>query len=195
MQIHTWFPTLISISENLLTDEENNKLIELLKQLSHQVGSGGKNWISDVYNSLTTHNLTKDRNFDFFIDKVNKQLSEHCEHLKTDYTYKCTDAWFNIYNNGDYQEFHSHAGSVFSSVYYVTNPKQGGRIFFENPYEPDMMPPKNYTEFNDFNSSLCNYQPDPKTLLIFRSNLRHMVEKCHNSKENPRVTIALNYGY
>lgn len=194
MNFQKWFPTIISISENLLNEEENQKLINLSKQVSHIAKRGGDNWISkSVYNTQSTYNLIKDKNFNFFIDKVSEKVQEHAKHLKSNYLYKCQEAWLNTYTNKDYQEFHCHAGSVFSAVYYIANPKKGGRIFFENPTEPDMIPLRDIKEFNNDNSALCNYQPDPGTLLIFRSNIRHMVEPIET--EETRATIALNFGY
>ena len=194
MIIQKWFPTIISITENLLSEEENKRLINLSKQVSHIAETGGHNWISKSnYNTQSTYNLINDKNFDFFIDKVTTKIQEHAKNLKSDYLYKCQEAWLNTYKSKDYQEYHCHSGCVFSAVFYLANPKKGGRIYFENPVEPDMIPLRNISEYNFDNSSSCNYQPDTNSLIIFRSNIRHMVSPVET--DETRATIALNYGY
>lgn len=194
MQFQKWFPTTISISENILSEEENLNLINLSKDISHIAEKGGNNWISKSnFNTQSTYNINEDEKFNFFVDKVSEKIQEHAKHLNSNYTYKCNEAWLNTYTEKDYQEFHTHAGSVFSAVYYLNNPKKGGRIFFENPVEPDMLPLRDISEYNTDNSSLCNYNPDNGTLIIFRSNIRHMVEPIETNET--RATIALNYGY
>lgn len=194
MIFQKWFPTIISITENLLNEEDNLKLINLSKQVSNIAEKGGQHWISQSnFNTQSTYNLLNDKNFNFFIDKVSTKIQEHAKNLKSNYLYKCQEAWLNTYKTKDYQEYHCHAGSVFSAVFYLANPKKGGKIYFENPIEPDMVPLKNITEYDFDNSSTCNFQPNPNTLIIFRSNIRHMVTPVET--DETRATIALNFGY
>jgi hypothetical protein len=37
----------------------------------------------------------------------------------------------------------------------------------------------------------CNYEPAPTKLLVFKSNLQHMVEKNLSNKD--RISIAMNF--
>ena len=63
MIFQKWFPTIISITENLLNKEELSKLINLSMQVSHVAETGGHNWISKSnFNTQSTYNLIKDKN-------------------------------------------------------------------------------------------------------------------------------------
>jgi uncharacterized protein (TIGR02466 family) len=190
MSLHYWFPTVLYIKENVFSDAENEQIKNLFFNVIKNYEKGGKNWISDVYNTLGSYNLKNDKNFNFLIEKVNENVNLFAKELQSDYTYNCDDGWINLYNAGDYQEWHTHSNSIFSAVYFVTNPEKSGKLYFENPYEPDMLPLKNVKNYNEVNSLNCSYNFKPKTLVIFRSNVKHMVQKCNN--ETPRITAAFN---
>lgn len=101
--------------------------------------------------------------------------------------------WININNKGDYNEFHDHAGSFYSAVYYVKAEENQGDIMFYNP-----MPfYSNYVLNNIVNQyTTCNsttWQKSPKTgrLYIFPSYLNHCVKE--NTTENSRISMAFNF--
>ena len=188
--IHVYFPTLFYIQENVISDEENNFLIDELYKIKKNNEKGGSNWISKVYNTLGSYSLHNDKNFKNLRNVVSFHTNNFAKKLNSDYIYECKESWFNFYNKGDYQEYHTHPYSVFSAVYYFSNPLDSGKIIFENPIEPDMCPLKNVNKFDNLNSNLCTFQPNSKSLLIFRSNIRHMVEK--NNNDETRITGAFN---
>jgi uncharacterized protein (TIGR02466 family) len=102
-----------------------------------------------------------------------------------------TDSWINVSCPGDYQEYHNHTGSHFSTVYYVTAPKDSGNIIFRSfEADTDMFPLPiqtiNYASYKTF-----SFPPEEGELLIFRSNLRHMVEK--NKSDDSRISISMNF--
>ena len=95
MIFQKWFPTIISLTENLLNEEDNLKLIDLSKQVSNIAEKGGQHWISQSnFNTQSTYNLLNDKNFNFFIDKVSTKIQEHAKNLKSDYLYKCQVFYF-----------------------------------------------------------------------------------------------------
>lgn len=192
MPTHFWFPTAIFVEENLISFEDNQNLSKYVLDLETKIQKGGQNWITDISNSHGTYDLILDNEFKNLTDSVTDKINIFAKEFGSNYEYdKPSSMWYNIYRNGDYQEYHTHTDSVFSAVYFVTNPENSGRIVFENPIEPDMKPIKNITVNNDLNFKNCHYNPKPGTLLIFRSYMRHMVERCLNIE--PRITIAFNY--
>jgi uncharacterized protein (TIGR02466 family) len=190
MTIQLWFPTSIYVEENIVSDEENDSFITEIEKLKSKISVGGSNWNTDVYNTCDTYDLRKNKILKNLCKKIEEHTNIFAKQLNSQHNYKITDCWFNYYNKNDFQETHHHANSIFSAVYFFTNPKNCGVLSFENPIEPDMLPLKNITEFNNLNSLACNYNPLPKTLIIFRSNIRHMVSRGDNV--DPRITAAFN---
>lgn len=190
MPIQLWFPTSIYVEENIVSDEENADFITEIEKLKSKITVGGRNWNTDVYNTCDTYDLRKNKILKNLCKKIEEHTNIFAKSFNSEHNYKLTDCWFNYYNQGDFQETHHHANSIFSAVYFFSNPKNSGQLSFENPIEPDMFPVKNVTEFNNLNSLGCDYAPLSKTLIIFRSNIRHMVSRGHNTE--PRITAAFN---
>jgi uncharacterized protein (TIGR02466 family) len=192
MPIHFWFPTAISVEENIIPIDDIKKYSDQILDLESIIQSGGKNWNTEISNSHGTYDMINDGKFEDLISVVTDKINIFAREYGSDFSYQKPESmWYNIYRKGDYQEYHTHTDSVFSAVFYVTSPENSGRIIFENPIEPDMKPVKNIIKNNDLNYKTCHYTPDKGTLIIFRSYLRHMVEKCLNTE--PRITIAFNY--
>ena len=53
-----------------------------------------------------------------------------------------------------------------------------------------MLPMKNVKKYDDLNFVNCHYNPPERSIVIFRSYIQHMVEKCNNL--SPRITGAFN---
>ncbi len=106
---------------------------------------------------------------------------------------ECTDFWFNVSKHGDYQEFHRHANSHFSIVYYITVPENSGDLVFQSfETNTDMFSlPSN--EVTDASCKTCVYEPIESALVIFRSNLIHMVKK--NLSNRNRISISANFKF
>jgi uncharacterized protein (TIGR02466 family) len=189
MNIHTWFPTSILLIENLIDDEENKKLIKEIEKLKKEIKKGGDEWDTDLYNTHSTYELHKNIKFKFLCDKIEKYTINFANKLGSDANYKISSSWFNYYNKGDYQEYHIHPLSHFSAVYFFTNPKGSGKLIFKNPNGLKMFPLKNLKP-NELSYETCFYVPKEKSLIIFQSDLWHMVQKCDN--ESPRITGAFN---
>jgi|688.fasta_scaffold810042_2 uncharacterized protein (TIGR02466 family) len=188
IKIQTWFPTTIFSIENLISVEENINLIKEIYKIKKNIKTGGKNWKTDTYNSCGTYNLIKDIKFNNLIKKTEEQTLNFSKILGSNETYKVCSGWFNYYNKGDYQEYHIHPSSHFSAVYFFKNPKGSGSLIFKNPSDK-MFPLKNL-KYNEFSYGTCSYNPPERSLIIFQSDLWHMVEKCKNT--TPRITAAFN---
>ena len=191
IKILTAFPTSIYSYANVFQDDILNHYIKMCKDIQSTTESGGKNWLSPVYNTLGTYNLIEDKRFDFMIETITYHLKNFNTMMGSDYNYTCTDAWVNSYKKGDYQEWHAHAGSTYSAVLFLKYPEGSAPIHFHSPSEPyNMLPIKDIKEYNSFNIHHMNITPVENYLIIFRSYLKHMVP-VNNTDE--RITIAFNF--
>ena len=151
---------------------------------------GGKNWLSETYNTLGTYDLQKDKSFKILLEKIEDKVLEFTKRHNSDYRYKIQESWLNVYNKSDYQEYHHHPNSTFSAVYFLKASENCSRIVFENPIEPEMITIKDIKQHNPLTFKTCFFPPVENGLIIFRSYLRHMVEKQNTDYE--RMTVAAN---
>jgi uncharacterized protein (TIGR02466 family) len=190
-QIHTWFPTAIYVAEDIVEHSYNEDLKNFSEEIFGRSESGAHTWNCNTKNTMGSHNVIEDPRFDTLTNSINKHLKTFLEYHNSNHDYGCNDGWLNINYKNSYQEYHCHANSTFSAVYYIATPPGSGRIIFQNPTEPDMLPVKGIVEENDLTFKQSFYSPQERTLLIFRSNIRHMVEIGTN--DEPRITAAFNF--
>jgi uncharacterized protein (TIGR02466 family) len=195
--IKFWFPTLISyqVLENFKQHNSylENKALEIQKKSKRAVNT---NWACDTYNTLGAYNYETDNDtivHEFVQICKNKLIEFSKEFGVSSTTIECTDLWFNVSSYGNYQEFHRHAGSHFSMVYYVTAPKESGDIIFQSAETNTDMFPLPVTEVTDASCKTCVYQPEVSALLLFRSNLLHMVKQ--NKSDENRISISANFKF
>jgi uncharacterized protein (TIGR02466 family) len=169
----------------------NQEMYELLLDYKSKNPSNNT-WYSDTYNSLRVIDLNKIEYFKPLVEccknhviKFSKEYGVVTENLI------CNDAWFNIAHNGEYQEFHYHPKSHFSVVYYIKAPTNCGKIILKS-HEEDMFPLPTITD-TPATLKLLLYEPVESDIIIFRSNLHHMVEK--NMSGQDRVSIAMNFSF
>ena len=193
--IEEWFPTKIYYADIDDSVEKNAKLekhaYDIFKKYKNEINS---DWNCDTFNTLNKNYKLGNSNDDF-IEKFIKEISQHVfkyaesyglsptKHLLT-----CDQFWFNIAKKGNYQEYHQHPNSHFSIVYYVKSNLNSGNTIFKNHsslFDSYSLP----STSNNFN--YCTYEPKEGRLLIFRSNLLHMVEK--NKNEEDRISISANF--
>lgn len=189
--IEKFFPTSFYVKPNILSNVELQKLEKYSLNLKKSKKKGGDNWFSDVYNTHGSYDILKDKNFNKIVSQINFHVNEYAKICGSDFLYKPGNGWINIYNKGDYQEFHTHSDAIISAVYMISCPEKSGSLIFENPIEPDMLPLKNINVLNEYNYKTVSYNLPANTLLIFRSYVRHMVKRCENI--TPRISLALNY--
>lgn len=194
--IDFWFPTIIK-SEILfkfksLNDYFANKCYDCKQQFPYTV----IDWRCDTYNTLETYDPWADK------DQSIKTLIEECEiqvldfskefgEIPDDSEIKCTEFWFNLSTLNSYQEYHNHPNSHFSAVYYVKTHENCGNIVFRdfNSFSDMYQLPIKKNTHKCY--STCYYVPQDSMLLVFRSNLWHMVEK--NLSYEDRISISMNF--
>lgn len=191
-KIETWFPTAIYVQKNLFPKQMNDVWNEHILKIRDTVPSGGEDWEGKTYTTHTKYDIKKDSIFDELVSQVTDHVREFTLAHNSSAEYKCQHAWVNVAEEGNFQEYHSHDGSVFSAVYYSKVPEGSGSIIFEDPKLPDMLPIGKISDRNHLSYHKVGYDVEEGLLLIFRSYLRHAVRAGTNKE--PRISFALNFG-
>ena len=187
----TLFPTLI---EQKQLEFNNKKFVNRALELRDQLSSKNE-WQCDTFSTLNTYNIVEDPIFiDLHITTMLKVL-EFAGHYGdiSGKGIQCTSSWVNVSSPGNFQEYHVHTNSHFSAVYYAKIPNNSGKIVFRaHDHAGDMFPlPFNLNTEKEPAYRTYFLEPKESELMIFRSNLQHMVQK-NNSNED-RISIALNF--
>ena len=170
----------------------NQQILERCMELKHILDVKSE-WFCDTYNSLESYDHREDDIFNQLIDKAGEEVIAFSnQYMIYPKKIQCYNAWFNIASKGNYQEFHQHPMSHFSVVYYVKVPEDSGCLIIRNQnVNSDMFPLIKAKQFNSLNQQTFKFKPSNQDLIIFRSNIQHMVEK--NNSEEDRVSIAMNF--
>jgi len=193
MNLRELFPTVIGFEENKNHHKEKH-LIKHCKKIKSNIGMGGLNWSSGVYNTSGTYPIHMDKEFDNLNSWIFAQVYNYIAAIGfLNCNISVSSSWFNFYKQYDYQEMHNHLPDHddISAVYFLkSNQKKSSRIFFKVDSDPTLNDPISKS-YNSLNSSVVWYEAVPGRLLIFRSNLSHCVER---SEENDtRISLAFNY--
>jgi uncharacterized protein (TIGR02466 family) len=102
--------------------------------------------------------------------------------------------WVNVLSEGGHHAAHIHPHSVISGTFYVAVPKGAAAIRFEDPRHAMMMaaPPRKKNAARE-NQSFVSIAPQPGTLLLWESFLRHDVP-VNRAAEN-RISVSFNYNW
>ena len=187
----TYFPQAFFHSENLLEKEYLLKLQKKAKIIESKNKSGGSDWIEKPFNTHGSYSLQDDLDFKNLFKIIEEKIFKFTNAHNSNYIYKITESWINIYRKNELQEFHCHPNSTFSAVFFLKSSDACGRLIFENPIEPDMLPIKGIEEENSLTYKRVFIKPKENHLIVFRSYMRHMVERQVSDFE--RMTIAVNF--
>lgn len=145
-------------------------------------------WRCNTFTSLySSYDLKSDAVFSslvFQAEQLVNQFAKDCYGIE-DKLVKCDDAWFNICYPGDYQEYHMHPDSHFSLAYYLKTPRNCGNFV--------VVPLTYFTDNYPVHSESYSITPKENNIVIFRSNVNHMVE-VNNSGED-RISVSMNFRY
>lgn len=153
-------------------------------------------WRCNTFTSLnSSYDLKTDLTFTELINQAQSlvnQFAQECFGVSKEVVY-CDDAWFNISYPGDYQEYHMHPDSHFSISYYLKTPEDCGNfIVVPTSYFTDSYPLPS-DSINIGNAGSYSIEPKENKIIIFRSNVNHMVE-VNKSKED-RISVSMNFRY
>ncbi len=99
-----------------------------------------------------------------------------------------TESWLNKTEKGQSHHRHWHPNSVLSAIVYIDGEGETGRTKFITSHY-DMLE-YSMRESNLYNSKSWSVTPETGTMLVFPSNVEHMVEPYDSDK--PRITLAFN---
>lgn len=100
--------------------------------------------------------------------------------------------WVNILKPGGTHSGHIHPHSVVSGTIYVDVPPGAGGLRFEDPRLPLMMAaPTRLPDAPEERRAFVTVMPEPGTILLWESWLRHEVEP--NGAKAERISISFNY--
>jgi len=189
------FPTALYARQSLMDAEENDALIKKVMELRGIFNEGNINsWMSGVYspdNCFHIADLNNYLEFQPLIERVKACVEEFALEYGSEAEYNCYDGWYNVYQSGKYQEFHTHSHSIFSAVYFAQIPKGSPGIYFKRPQSDCMLPPKNMVRPSPFQQRNLIAPPEERAVIVFRSNIEHSVPPAIFDGE--RITIALNF--
>lgn len=189
MDIDKLFAVSVYRKENVLDKQELEEIAKVCLELKESVPKGGNNWRSPAYNTMDTFDLRDHRVFDKIVRIVTKSVQEFAKGHGSGYEYQCSGSWFNVYNKGEGQEFHTHNQDIFSAVVYIQSPQGSGATIFKAPYDQRQV--KNMYQTTELNNTEVGYYPNEGGLLIFRSYVPHMVEQSQSDGE--RISLAFNF--
>jgi len=183
-----YFPILIYETE---LDVDNISLHEKAIELYNKRSPVSTSWFCDTFNTIGTYDITNDSSFSEFVETI----MHHTKIFAKDYgisnaTIKSKEGWINVAMPNEYQEFHLHPNNHFSMVYYVSVPENSGNIIFRSPESNTDMFQLPFGHETLATMKTATIKAKTGKLVIFRSNLLHMVEKNKSSSE--RVSISMN---
>lgn len=178
MKIENLFPTAIGFFK--YDGELDNDILVNQPQKSNEGNT----------RSLNTY-LLKDKKLIILRQFIEKSLHEYfmatyCP--KNDTHLKITQSWLNWTKPGQFHHKHAHPNSLISGCFYVKANKETDKIFFyRNCYKQIKFPP---VEWNAYNSESWWYPVETNSLVLFPSDLTHMVQPVGG--EETRISLAFN---
>lgn len=105
---------------------------------------------------------------------------------------KLDSLWVNMLKPGGTHSGHIHPHSAVSGTIYIDIPPGSGGLRFEDPRLPMMMAaPTRLPDAPEERRSFVTITPEPGTILLWESWLRHEVEA--NAAKGERISISFNY--
>ena len=171
-------------------DIDNNSILSYCKQRSKLEGRIETNVGGWQSNDIHTDNVA----YNSLLFKITSYGNEMAKDIGLMNGLKISNSWINVNGYKDYNLVHKHPHSILSGVYYVSVPKDSGRIVFENPAYETMIydwRPERIKDFTFHTSAKWFYEARVGRLYIFPSWLNHLVEPNLNKKEK-RISISFN---
>lgn len=101
-----------------------------------------------------------------------------------------TQSWINYTEPGQYHHKHTHTNSIISGVFYVDADVEVDKVFFYRNTSSNQLTITTQN-WNIYNSESHYYPVSSNDLVLFPSNLQHMVQTTENNKKT-RISLAFN---
>ena len=179
MRTHSLFPTAVTFFQHKgITEKETKFLVEQKTR-----GNTGNTTSIDT-NILENREMKKLKQF------IEKSLKEYFQNIyvpKNNVEPYITQSWCTYTKEGQFHHKHAHPNSFVSGVFYVQADKEKDKIYFyKEAYKQIKIPAK---EYNPFNSESWWFETGTNDLVLFPSNLTHMVEKVVGKE---RISLSFN---
>ena len=152
------------------------------------------------YHSPNINNLDKKPTLKFLMQKILR-----CANLihknSREGTLELGNFWININSRGGFNLPHTHAGAVYSGVYYIKIPsdkkKSGNFSFYREMFESHLSSQACMGRFKDgynqspYDQSIIPITPKEKMLILFPSWVAHGVDS--NQTDEDRISLSFNF--
>ncbi|WP_333586832.1 TIGR02466 family protein [Phenylobacterium sp.] len=180
----------------------NDELAEMVEMLA-QEDAAGRAWSrAHAYGGYTSYASLDDLPqrasvFGQLKTRLDRHARRYAEALQLDLgagRLKLDSLWVNLLKPGAGHTGHIHPHSVISGTVYVRTPPGASALRLEDPRLALMMaaPPRR-AEADETQQTFIYLQPEPGTLFMWESWLRHEVPA--NQAKSPRISISFNYGW
>ena len=187
-----YFPSLMLKTE---MTEFNNIKDELIKWIIDYQKENTSINRSNIGGWHSISNIFEVDDFKKYSCLIKKEVDHCLTNVLDNFSFEITESWININGKGNFNLTHTHPESDFSAVLWVlTLGEKSGRLEFENPhtFEQSRVLTKLKQKIKkDFNCDKSHwFVPNDGVLLMFPSNLRHMVFP--NTTDTSRISISFN---
>lgn len=167
--------------------------IDFIKNLETKPNEGNK--------TSSNHYILEDERLKELKDFVLKEVNRFFQLVwrpreKDNLKVHITQSWANFTEKGQWHHKHAHANSFISGVLYITVDEKFDRIsFFNDGYNHFVIPidDSNVNNYNAFNSTAWWFPVKNSKLVMFKSDLTHMVPLIEESTyEGTRISVSFN---
>lgn len=178
MNIHNLFPTPVGFFDlgRPLSDEE----LVFIKGLETRPNTGN----TTSTNNFVLKGLTNLRSF------IEDSVSEYFKatiNPKHNVSLRITQSWCNYSEQGQFHHKHAHPNSFISGVFYVQANPNDKIYFYRDGWQQIKLPPQ---EWNAYNSESWWFEATAGRLILFPSNLTHMVPSVEG--DETRISLSFN---
>jgi uncharacterized protein (TIGR02466 family) len=180
--VQSLFPTPIYFSK--LQRKFNAEEEKLINQLSKKVSKNRSN-----FSSTNTYVLEIKK-----LKKIKKELilriQDYFENVLCYINVKpfITQSWLNYTKKNEYHHSHNHPNSIVSGIIYINANKKKDSITFLNEKFKQISP--QIKNFNIWNSSTWTFPIETGDIILFPSDLVHMVKT--KKESNVRISLSFN---
>ena len=186
MPVEYFFPKAFYYKDELLSEDENGRLLQAARSLRHEIPKSSRPNLYTTYGSVA--NVLERSAFTLLRDALILSIVEYLAMLETREGNRCvvTDSWVSISGPGNYERMHTHDGSYVSGVYYIKTAPGCGELYFEELQ--DNLWASRRMEAEHFNT--VSYTPVERRVILFNSRMAHHVGQ--NISSEDRIAVSFN---
>lgn len=186
MPTEYFFPKAFYYEDGIVTEEENNNLIEAANQLVNEFPESTRSNLYTTYGSLP--NILERKEFTKLRDAIVSHVNTFLNILETGQgnKYSITDSWVSISSPGNFERMHTHDGAYISGVYYINTLPNCGNLYFEELSDNLWASARSKKE----HYNTVSYAPVERRVILFNSKVPHYVGQ--NESSGKRVALSFN---